>query len=101
MSRFTHFAKKTTNGLRPVVSLAASVGTATVIRSVLMTVPAANPVAAGVNLIGAVAMAGFASSRVVDYVDEQFDTIDETIDAIDSEIKVKKAAKSTEKNSDI
>lgn len=101
MSRFTHFAKKTTNVLRPVVSLTASVGTATVIRSVLATVPAANPVAAGVNLIGAVAMSGLASSRVVDYVDAQFDSIDETIDVIDKEIEKKKAAKSTDNSSDI
>lgn len=101
MSRFTNFAKKTTNVLRPVVSLTASVGTATVIRSVLATVPAANPVAAGVNLIGAVAMSGLASSRVVDYVDAQFDSIDETIDVIDKEIEKKKAAKSTDNSSDI
>lgn len=101
MSRFTNFAKKTTNVLRPVVSLTASVGTATVIRSVLATVPAANPVAAGVNLIGAVAMSGLASSRVVDYVDAQFNSIDETIDAIDKEIEKKKAAKSTDNSSDI
>lgn len=101
MSRFTDFAKKTTNVLRPVVSLTASVGTATVIRSVLATVPAANPVAAGVNLIGAVAMSGLASSRVVDYVDAQFDSIDETLDVIEKEIEQKKAMKSTEKNSDI
>lgn len=101
MSRFTNFAKKTTNVLRPVVSLTASVGTATVIRSVLATVPAANPVAAGVNLIGAVAMSGLASSRVVDYVDAQFDSIDETIDVLDKEIEKKKAAKSTDNSSDI
>lgn len=101
MSRFTEFTKKTANIVKPIAMFSSSVGTAAIVRSVLQTVPAANPVAAGINLIGAVALSGFASSRVADYVDDSFKDFSTAVDAFEKELKEKKTDKSTDKKSDI